>query len=482
MGRPTIARAPLSRLLLGLVCWLLLTSDPPERDVLEQARSLGVLKVASINGPLTVFEDADGLTGPEYDLVEGLARELGLRTAWTIYPSQREAREAVRLGNQHLLAAAWTAPANAPEGMRVSVPYRTAQQVVAYNAAHTGRIREVEALAGRSVIIPEGVQSAAFRQAAPRAQALLSAQGQDLLLERLTAGDVELVLVDTDALLIARRLAPLLRRGPAIGAPIDKVWGLPLQGGESLWRAANTHLRMSRVEGGLKRLVDRYFGTLDRLDAYSRDAFRERVNSRLPPFRQMFEQVAQTHGMDWRFLAAVAYQESAWNPDAISPTGVEGLMMLTRATAGELGVADRTDPWQSIDGGARYLLGLRARISADAQEPDRTWMSLAAYNMGLGHLRDLQQLTAQLGGESTRWIDLRDNLPKLMQPRWYSQLHHGYARGTEARDYVANIRTYYDLLRWMFPLEQDDAEMPVTAVAPTPTAAPVAPGIVLPGL
>ena len=126
-------------------------------------------------------------------------------------------------------------------------------------------------------------------------------------------------------------------------------------------------------------------------------------------------------------------------------------MMLTRATARELGVRNRTDPEESIDGGARYLRNLHGRVSPEAPEPDRTWMTLAAYNLGLGHLHDLQGLTAELGGDPNRWIDLRANLPKLMQPRWYEDLRYGYARGTEARAYVGNIRAYYDLLRWLYP-------------------------------
>ena len=107
--------------------------------------------------------------------------------------------------------------------------------------------------------------------------------------------------------------------------------------------------------------------------------------------------------MDWRLLAAIGYQESHWDPTASSYTGVRGLMMLTRRTANQLGVTDRLDPWQSIEGGARYLLQLSERLPERIGEPDRTWMALAAYNMGMGHLEDARVLTQRQGGNrSTR--------------------------------------------------------------------------------
>ncbi|MEN8719895.1 MAG: transglycosylase SLT domain-containing protein, partial [Oceanococcaceae bacterium] len=248
--------------------------------------------------------------------------------------------------------------------------------------------------------------------------------------------------------------------------PLDKVWAFPAPQGEILRQRVDRYFAQLQEAGALAPLVDRHFEHLDRLDAYSRNAFRERVESRLPAFRELLESAAQRHGLDWRFLAAVAYQESQWDPDAVSATGVRGLMMLTRRTAREVGVRDRKDPRESIDGGAQYFVNLHARVSPDAPEPDRTWMTLAAYNLGFGHLLDLQRLTAHLGGDPLRWTELRSHLLKLSQPRWYRHevVRYGYARGAEARSYVANIRAYYDLLRWRFPAAGEtalDVEQPI---------------------
>jgi membrane-bound lytic murein transglycosylase F len=123
-------------------------------------------------------------------------------------------------------------------------------------------------------------------------------------------------------------------------------------------------------------------------------------------------------------------------------------MMLTRRTAKELGVHNRLDPKQSIDGGADYLVKLRKRLPESIREPDRTWMALAAYNVGYGHLTDARKLAKEDGGDNSRWMDVKNYLPLLSQKRYYKQTRHGYARGSEPVSYVQNIRRYFDVLVW----------------------------------
>ena len=92
---------------------------------------------------------------------------------------------------------------------------------------------------------------------------------------------------------------------------------------------------------------------------------------------------------------------------------------------------------------------MHQRIPMRIAEPDRTWMALAAYNMGWGHLEDARVLTQKQGGNPDRWHDVNERLLLLSQEKWHRQTRHGYARGYEARQYVENIRSYYDTLMWM---------------------------------
>ena len=136
--------------------------------------------------------------------------------------------------------------------------------------------------------------------------------------------------------------------------------------------------------------------------------------------------------------------------------------MLTRTTAADMGYSNRIDPQNSINGGARYFSILKRRIPQHIAEPDRTWLALAAYNIGLGHLEDARTITQQRGGDPNKWVDVKESLPLLTQKRWYEQLGHGYARGNEALIYVENIRSYYDILVWQ--TEPNKLKLPDTPV------------------
>ena len=161
----------------------------------------------------------------------------------------------------------------------------------------------------------------------------------------------------------------------------------------------------------------------------------------------MFEEAARAHGFDWTTLAAMAYQESHWNARARSPTGVRGMMMLTLNTARELGIDSRLDAVQSIHGGAQYLAKLRRRLPSEIREPDRTWLALAAYNVGYGHLKDAMKLADEQGKRTDAWYEVKEMLPLLEQKVHYRRTRHGYARGKEPVTYVTRIRNYEDILR-----------------------------------
>src|SRR5258708_22978324 len=114
--------------------------------------------------------------------------------------------------------------------------------------------------------------------------------------------------------------------------------------------------------------------------------FQERIKSALPQYRPLFQRAQEATGIEWRLLAAIAYQESQWDGQATSETGVRGLMQLTEDTARHLGVSDRLDPHESALGAARYLHDLKDRLPLRITEPDRTWIALAASNIGIAHL------------------------------------------------------------------------------------------------
>ena len=174
--------------------------------------------------------------------------------------------------------------------------------------------------------------------------------------------------------------------------------------------------------------------------------FYHHIETRLPQYRRQFEEVAQAYGISWTLLAAQAYQESRWDRHAVSPTGVKGLMMLTRDTASSLGIRNREDPTKSIEGGARYFQSLEKRLPRHIGKADRVWIALAAYNVGMGHVKDAQRLARRMGKNPDSWKDLKTMLPLLAQKPYYKTLQYGYARGWEPVQYVKRIRAYHALL------------------------------------
>ena len=198
--------------------------------------------------------------------------------------------------------------------------------------------------------------------------------------------------------------------------------------------------------------------------------------ARLPPYHAWFEQAAAQTGIDWRLLAAIGYQESKWDPHAHSADGALGVMMLTADTAQAMGIKDRSNPQQSINAGARYLSQVRQMIPERIAEPDRTWLTIAAYNVGFGHLEDARIITQAQGKNPDSWADVRERLPLLAQERWYAHARRGYARGWEPVQFVDRIQRYLTLLEW-----QPGEAAPVTTTQNAPAVSAPNPGAVSEG-
>ncbi len=227
-------------------------------------------------------------------------------------------------------------------------------------------------------------------------------------------------------------------------------------------RSQNFNLQMEnfftriRQDGTFDRLYDQYFGHMEMTLAEEK-SFLFNIHQRLPEYQRSFKKVAKKTQVDWRLLAAIGYQESHWDPEAISPTGVRGLMMLTRATATEMGVEDRHSAKESILGGSAYFRKLKNQLDRKIPEPHRTWMALAAYNMGIGHLEDARTLTLRAHGDPNNWFDVKLRIPLLQKPHYYSQVRNGYAMGArQSLAYVQNVRRYFDILLGYQPIAQAD--------------------------
>ncbi len=226
--------------------------------------------------------------------------------------------------------------------------------------------------------------------------------------------------------------------------PLDLAWVVSPRLA-TLGDDVDRYLAAARAQGVLSRLADRYLGARPEVDARDAAAFEERIATLLPRYVEWFVEAERDTTVDWRVLAAIAYQESQWDPAATSPTGVRGFMQLTEDTAQQLRI-DRLDPYASIHGAARYLATLKARLPARIAEPDRTLLALAAYNIGAGHLEDARIVAQRMKLDPDRWDDVRQALPLLTLPEHYESARNGYARGGMPVTFVDRVRAYHDIL------------------------------------
>ncbi len=259
---------------------------------------------------------------------------------------------------------------------------------------------------------------------------------------------IDYTIANSNEVALSRRFYPELKAAFNLTKPQPLAWAFPHAEDTSLFDVARDFFRQLEKDGTLKQLIERYYGHTEQLNFVDTRAFRRHINSRLPPLIPFFKKAAEQTGIEWQLLAAIGYQESHWNPNAVSPTGVKGIMMLTQATAKQLEVSDRADPEQSVLGGARYLRIVEKKIPERIAEPDRLWLALAGYNIGFGHLEDARILTQRGGDDPDKWANVKRFLPLLAKEKYYVTVKNGRARGQEPVSYVDNIRSYHELLLW----------------------------------
>ena len=419
----------------------------------QRIQSAGKLSVITFNGPTTYFESNDVAGGFEYELTRAFADKLGVKLEITIADQFDMIMPAIKAGHVDMGAAGLSITDQRKKQFQFSTSYQTIKQQVVYRSGTKKRPRKPRDLVGRDILVTAGSSHVErllkLKKKYPELQwqETVSETPENLLL-RVWENQLDITIADSNIVSVVRQFYPDLQIAFSL-PPDDKLaWMFMHSNDRSLVKAANEFLKEMKSSGELNRLLDRYYGPSSQFNYVNSKKFLERINDLLPKYEKMFRLAEKNTGIDWRLLAAQAYQESHWDNDAVSPTGVRGIMMLTNATADRLKINDRSDPVQSIEGGSRYLKILMDNLPKRIKQPDRLWLALAAYNIGVGHLEDARVLTQQAGKNPDSWLDVRKFLPLLTKPEWYKKTKHGYARGYEPVAYVNRVRGYYSILKW----------------------------------
>lgn len=391
------------------------------------------------------------------------ADELGVELTLLVPDSLSDLLDQLSENTVHIAAAGLTITEDREKIFQFGPVYQEITEQLVYNIANK-RPKNLSSLDGTLEVVANSSHEERLQylsETIPDLNWKINKEMESEELLQLVSEDIiEYTIADSNELSLNQRFLINLRAAFDIGEPQQLAWAMPKTKDKSLFREVQKFFKKIKENGELTHLIERNYGHVEDFDYVGTKIFMRHIETRLPAYQAFFEEAAAEHGLDWRLIAAMGYQESHWDPDAVSPTGVRGIMMLTLKTAKDMGIKNRLDPESSISGGARYFKKTLGRIDENITEPDNIWMAMAAYNVGYYHLQDARIITKKLNKDPNRWIDVRESLPLLAKRKWYKQTRYGYARGWEPVRYVENIRSYYDILKWVDDLDKEKTPVP----------------------
>ncbi|HGN1202892.1 MULTISPECIES: membrane-bound lytic murein transglycosylase MltF [Providencia] len=409
--------------------------------------SQGELRISAVSSPLIYIDEQKQLRGFDYELAQGFASYLGVKLKITIRPTFEQIFDDLENGDADIAVAGLLYNKDRLAKTKTGPSYLNVTQQLVYRKG-TNRPKNFNEITGKLLVTAGTAHASTLKELAKEYPNLkweeTSKYNTNQILEMVADGEVDYTLEDSIAVALQQRIHPQLAVAFDLLDDHAVTWYMRRSKENSLDAALLDFFNISHESELLARLNEKYFSHVESFDYFDTMAFIKAIDNKLPEYQPLFEKYAQV--IDWKLLAAIAWQESHWDPLATSPTGVRGLMMLTKPTATTMGIADRLDPEESIKGGAAYIAYIMERLPETIEEDDRIWFALSAYNMGYGHMQDVRKLTEMLGGDPNRWLDVKARLPLLTQKKYYSQLTYGYARGHEAYRYVENIRRYHQSL------------------------------------
>ncbi|MFC0322717.1 membrane-bound lytic murein transglycosylase MltF [Gallibacterium melopsittaci] len=453
-------------LAFGLLLWAIDMVFPWQKimrsddNLYSSIKQRDELVVGTINNAFSYFINANGAAGLEYELTKAFADYLGVQLNIKTFDNSEELFHALANNQIDLAAANLMYQPEQAEHFQLGPSYYSASWQLVYRKDKP-RPYDINQLKGK-LLITNNVnlqkKLSELKQQYPQLEWRVdnNISPEEALLA-VANGEVDYTIASSIDVASIQQVKPNLAVGFDLTEETSVHWYLPHNPYNELQAALLDFMNSSKESGLISRIEEKYFSHLSQFDYVDAKTYISAIENTLPAYLAFFQRYAAP--LDWKLLAAISYQESHWDANATSPTGVRGIMMLTKETASRMKIADRTDPEQSIKAGAEYLHMLLGKMPETIATEDKIWFALVAYNLGLGHLLDVRRLTENLGGDPNNWLDVKANLPLLADKKYYSKLKFGYARGYEAYQYVENIRRYHNSIVNYYRI-QEQAQLP----------------------
>jgi membrane-bound lytic murein transglycosylase F len=427
------------------------SSGQAYREDLDGLKARKLLRVLTRNTPTNYFLYRGELAGFEYDLMREFAKRHGLHVQLIVPPAREDLIPWLLAGRGDVVAASLTpTPARDKSGAAFSRPYDYTGRVV------VGRQGEAPlagpaALAGRRLAARRSssywVQLSALRAQGVALELVATPEEMETeeILDRVAQGEYDLTLADQRIVDLELTYRDDLKGLLSLGEPVPKVWAVHPEN-RALQEALDAFI--AREYRGTFYNVTRakYFKSPKRIRSAALES--PARTGALSPYDELVRRFASQYGLDWRLLVAQMFTESRFDPRARSWVGARGLMQVMPRTGRELGFRDLEEPSTGIHAGVKYMDWLGQRFEPGLDRETRLWMSLAAYNAGLGHVQDARLLARELGLDPAQWFGNTERAMGLLsRPEHARKARFGYCRGTEPVQYVLNIRERFEAYR-----------------------------------
>ena len=437
---------------------------PPVDLDLDEIIARGYINAAVDYSSTTYFVYRGEIMGFEYELLKRLEDWFKIRVNITVQPSIEESLRLLNKGEVDIIAYPLTISKERKKIIAFTDHYITQSQVLVQRKPENWRdmklhIIERTLLRDQVELIGKDVHVLNHSSYIGALESLSEQIGGDIniieddpsidteqLIKNVAEGVYDYTVSDENIAYVNELYYPILDIKTPVSFPRRVAWAVR-NNAPMLRDTLNYGFQHLKKNGMINILYAKYFKSSRKAKKIAHSDYASFGGGSLSPYDELIKENALKLQWDWRLLAAMVYQESKFDPNTTSWAGAKGLLQMMPATAKEQGVTDRTNPAQSLRGGTNYLIWLEKQWNPRVENPDEQLkFVMASYNVGLGHVYDACALTEKNGGDKQLWADVRLNLLKLSNRKYYSDpvVKLGYARGTEPVNYVDEILERHD--------------------------------------
>ena len=436
----------------------------PERKPtnLELIRQEGVLRVLTEYNSTSYFLYRGQPLGFQFEMLQELANHMDLALEVVVSNDLERNFLDLQQGRVDLIAMNLTVTSQRKQNVAFTEPLLQTRQVLVQRKPlnwekmnnvqlEASLIRNQLDLAGKMVYVQAGsVYESRLRSLSNEIGGGIVIREVNLdserLIQRVALEEIDYSVCDENVGLVNTTYYPQLDVGTAISFPQYVAWAVHPHS-DSLLKVINQWITEFRNTDQYAILYHKYF-TNRHVYRSIHSEFYTLGSGKISPFDEAIKKESERIGWDWRLLASLIYQESRFNPDAVSWAGAFGLMQLMPITAKSYGITEKSSPEEQIRAGASFIRWLDERLVKVIDDPEeRIKFVLASYNIGLGHIQDARRLAERYDSDPNVWFDSVDQwLLKKSEPEYYTDqvVRHGFARGVETYNFVRDIIDRYE--------------------------------------